>query len=228
MEIKYSKKKEEIRRDPVLEFIAKAKNYLLAKSNTIMWIVIAACIVTGGVGIYFYTTKAKIKHAQEDFGRAMIAYNSGNESQALDAFKSVYENNKNTPHATYSAYIVGSILLRKDKFDEAINWFTNAATGKKCEFVNAAAYEGIAACYDAKEMPEEALKNIKNAVSDPKYRYRYPSLYWKAAIICKNIGKIEDAKKFCKNIVADTVAQAEYYKQKAENMLAQLNAIGTN
>jgi tetratricopeptide (TPR) repeat protein len=229
LEIQYSKKKQEIRKDAFMDFLAQAKEFVEGKSNVLLGAAIVLCLLLGGLGVYHYLDKTGEAQAQEAFGKAMVAYTGNDERNAVEAFKTVADNHKNSPQAAYSAYILGNMLLRQEKYDEAITWFKAAAAGKpQTGFVAADAYEGMAACYDAKGSREEALNSLAKALADSRIRYRFPSLAWKAALISKDLGRVDDAKRFCRQIVSDTVSQAAAYKQKAENFIVELEASRSN
>jgi tetratricopeptide (TPR) repeat protein len=229
LEIKYSKKKQEIRKDPFLDFLAQAKEFVEGKSNALLAAGIVLCLVVAGIGVYHYLNKTGEAQAQEAFGKAMVAYAGGDDRNAVEAFKTVVDNHKNSPQAVYSAYILGNILLRQEKIDEAITWFKTAASANpQTGFVGADAYEGMAACYDAKGKGEEALECLKKALADPRIRYRFPSLAWKAALVSKELGRVDEAKQYCRQIVSDTVSQAAAYRQKAENFIVEIDAPRSN
>ena len=230
MEIKYSKKKQEMRKDPVYEFIMRAKDAFVAQSNFVMGATVAVVLVLGGVLIYNSVKKSGYQKAQEAFGKALIAYESGASSaggenlyKAVETFKAVVDNNKGTPQAIYSAFILGHVFLRQQRYDEAITWF-NAALSKNPHtgFVGAGAYEGLADCYEAKGNLDEALNYLKKALNDQRNRYRAPVLEWKMALISKDLRKFEDAKGMCQKLLSDTASSATGYKQKAENLLTQI------
>jgi tetratricopeptide (TPR) repeat protein len=229
LEIKYSKKKQEIRQDPVMDFLAQAKDFAIARSNTLMVAGIAVCLVVAGVLVYGYLQRNGEEKAVDAFGKAMVAYSAGDEKRAVEAFRTVVDNSKSSPQSVYSAYLLGSMLLRQEKFDEAMTWFTMAASGSsKSAFVAADAQEGLADCYEAKGNREEALKCLSKALSDTRLAYRYPAIAWKAALISKEMGRADDAKRFCGRIQSDTTAQAAEYRQKAENLVEEIAVSRSN
>jgi tetratricopeptide (TPR) repeat protein len=230
MEIKYSKKKQEMRKDPVYEFIMRAKDGFVGQSNIIMGVTVGIVLVLGGVMIYNSVKKSGNQKAQEAFGKALIAYEAGstgtngeNLYKAVEAFKAVVDNNKGAPQAIYSAYILGNVFYRQQRFDEAITWF-NAALSKNPHsgFVGAGALEGLADCYEAKGNLDEALSHLKKALDDQRLKYRAPEIEWKIALINKNLRKFEDAKGMCRKLASDTTSAAAVYKQKAENLLTEI------
>lgn len=229
MEIKYSKKKQEERQDPFLDFLAKAKEIAVAQSNVLMGAGIALCIIVAGVFVYGYVQNAGQQKVLDAFGKAMVAYSSGDERKAVEALKTVVDNSKSSPQGAYSAFLLGSMFLRQDKYDEAIGWFSIAASGSsKAGFVTADAQEGLADCYEAKGSRQEAVACLSKALSDSRLKYRYPALAWKAALISKDLGNASEAARFCKLVESDTTAGAANYRQKAENLVEEIAVSRTN
>jgi tetratricopeptide (TPR) repeat protein len=230
VEIKYSKKKQEMRKDPVLEMIMQAKDAVVAQSNTIVIVVLAVALALGGSMIFNSVKKSGLQKAQDAFGKALVLYEIGSAgadadlSKSVDAFKAVVENHKSSPQAAYSAYLLGHMFLKQQRYDEAITWFTAAASKNSgTGFVGASALEGLATCYEAKGNSEEALTCLKKALLDDQLKYRGPALAWKSALISRDLKKLDDAKSYCQKIIADTVSAAAPFKQKAENMLVELS-----
>jgi tetratricopeptide (TPR) repeat protein len=224
LEIKYSKKKQEIRQDPFMDFLAKAKEFSIARSNSLMGAGIVLCLLVAGFLVYGYLQRTGEAKAQDAFGRAMVAYAAGDERKAIEGFRTVVDNSKISPAAAYSAFLLGSMFLRQEKYDEAITWFTTAASGNaKAGFVAGDAHEGLADCYEAKGNRDEALKYLAKALEDPRLAYRFPAIEWKAALISKEVGRSGDAKRYCSRIVSDTTSQAAAFKQKAENLSREID-----
>jgi len=229
VDIKYSKKKQEMRKDPVLEFIMRAKDFVVGQSNIFMGVTVGIVLTLGGVMIYNSVKKSGNQKAQEALGKALIAYESGASAQgenlykAVESFKAVVDNSKSTPQAVYSAYILGHIFLRQQRFDEAITWFNTAVSNNShTGFVGASALEGLSACYEAKGNPDEALNYLRKALSDERLTYRASAIEWKIALISRDLRKFEDAKAECRKLLSDTVSAAAGYKQKAENLLTEI------
>ena len=123
MNIKYSKKKEELRRDPVLETIEKARRFIISQSNKLTTGLVVIVLLLAGFQISSYLQRKKLAEVQDDFGRAMLLYSAQDETNAIDAFTRVVEDYGNTPHAAYSAYMVGHMYLYQAKYDNAIDYF---------------------------------------------------------------------------------------------------------
>ncbi len=136
MNIKYNKKKEEMRKDPVMEFIDSSVNFGQKNSNAIISALVILVLIVVGVQIFSFTQKSTLAKAQDSFGKAMILYNENSESDAIDMFKFVVENYKSTPLAIYSAYMLGHINLAKEEYTEAITWFELAGKENGPKFGN--------------------------------------------------------------------------------------------
>jgi tetratricopeptide (TPR) repeat protein len=226
LEIKYSKKKQEIRKDPFLDFLSTAKEFVDKNTNTLIGAGVAFCLVLAGIWVYNFITKSNEEKAQEAFGRAMVSYNSKDEKKAIEDFKTVVDNYKNSPQASYSAFILGTIFLQGGKPDEAITWYKSAESkSTRTGFVGADALEGLASCYEAKGNREEALDCLKKAMEDGRVQFRFPALAWKATLLCKDLGRVSEAREYCRKILADTMVQAGAYRQKAENVLTELQIL---
>ncbi len=206
-----------------MDFLNDAKDFVVKNSNSFFIGAIVVCaVLLGGFGYRYFKTSSE-KKAQELFGKAMITYQTGDVNKTFEAFKAVIETHKNSVQASYSAFVLGNLLLGQNKYDEAINWFKEAQSNDpQTGFVGADALEAIAACYEAKGNKQESLEYLQKAMKDDRIRYRFPQLQWKSALIAKDLGKVEEAKKYCEQIIGDTTAQASSFKQKAENFLTEI------
>lgn len=222
--IKYSKKKEELRKDPVIETALATKAYIQENSNTILVFLAIIVFVGGGFLFYSYNTKKNRQNAQEGYGKAMIEFQNGNISDAVSSFSLVVDNYKNTPQAVYSAYILGNIHLIQGNYDEAINWFeTVASKGKDAAFIQGKAFEELAACFEEKGDLDQSLKYLERALNDKRVAFRHPPIRWKMALIYKELDRNDEAQKYCRELMSDTLAGE--YMQKAENLLLEIQSL---
>jgi len=221
LEIKLSKKKEDLRRDPLVEGLTSAKQYFQEHGNRIVTVVAVIAICVAGYFVYSYMGKTGSLKAQEDFGKAMILYNAGDFTKSIEAFNQVIENHGRYPHAAYSAYMIGQIYLVTENFDDAIKYFEKSLSSKKSlEFIPGQSLEALGICYEAKGDSEKAMEYYEKALKDGGILHRYPALRWKMAVLNKKLGNTEKVLYYCKELASDTLA-AEY-KKKAENLAAVL------
>jgi tetratricopeptide (TPR) repeat protein len=222
--IKYSHKKQEMREDPVLEFLFKAKDYFAKNANTLVGVVIVVVIVIGGTLIYTQLKKSSQEKASAAFGQAMVEYNNRAVDKAVEQFGIVADNYKNTPEGAMSAFMLGSIYFNVGRYDEAITWYETAASRKSTiNFINGEAQEGIGGCYEAKGDLPKAIEHLQLALDDKRISYRRAAITWKLALLNQKLNNGDQVKALCKKIIDDSTASD--YRQKAENLLASLDAI---
>jgi hypothetical protein len=218
LEIKYSKKKEELRHDPILETILGARSFVAENSNTILSAAIVVLLVVGGFAAYSYVKKAGQRRASEAFGKAMIALTGNNRDDAVVALSLVADKHRNSPQAAYAAFMLGSVYLDQGDYDEAVTWLDVAANHKKAGFVAGEALEALATCFEAKQDLEQAVEYLQRALKTKSVAYRYPALRWKLALLSQQMGRDDEVRRYCTEILSDTLATQ--YRQKAENLLA--------
>ena len=221
MNIKYNKKKKELRKDPVLESIGKIRDFVVKNSNTVISSILVVIFMFAGFQIYSYFKKTGMLKSQEAFGKATSLYKLQEYDKAIDAFKLVIENHGKSSHALYSCYMIGQILLSNGEYDKAISYFEKALSFKKnTAFLRGESLAGIGTSYEAKGELEKSLQYFQEALNDEKIRYRHPSIQWKMALINKKLGKKDKVVYYCNKLVSDTLITD--YKKKAENLLATM------
>jgi hypothetical protein len=221
--ITVSKKKQEMRSDPFLELIGKTQKLVQTNSVTLVGVLIGIAFVVLLYGGYRWMQDRSMANAEDAFGRAITAYASRDEAKTIEFLTIVADNHKNTPHAAYSAFMLGSILLGESKYDEAIQWLKEAATNKRSAgFVSGAANEALAAAYEGKGDLASAVSAAEQALKDPKVAYRYPALRWKLALLNNEMKRSDQALTYCRQIVSDTLAAG--YRQKALGLMAELQS----
>lgn len=226
MNIQYNKHKQELREDPVLDGLLKAKDFVKKNSNVLIGALIVIVFLVAGWVTFSYFQKNSSQKAKEAFGAAMIYYNENQIDKAIENFRITAENHRHTPQAVQSAYMIGTILYNQGKYDEASTWFESASSGNaSSEFVNGQALEGLAACYEAKGDAKASLKYLEKALNDKRNQFRHPAILWKMALL----NRTSDAaitRKICNQIMADTLANE--YRQKAENLIAEMDVSSSN
>jgi tetratricopeptide (TPR) repeat protein len=152
----------------------------------------------------------------------MIAFNAHEYDKAIELFRNVADSYRSTVQGIQGAYMLGSILYEKEKYDEAITWYTVASKGgEKADFIAGQAIEGIALCYEAKGDVKSAISYLETALKDESIKFRHSAIKWKLALLTKN-SDINRAKLLCNELVSDTLAKD--FHQKAENLIAAIEA----
>lgn len=219
MNIKHNKKKEELRKDPVMDAVAEAHNFFKHHSKHLLTFLIVIAVVSAAVLIFNNIKERKIQQAKRDFSKALILRDDQKDKEALEAFLHVFDTYKGTPQAVYSAFIIGHHYRDQEKYDEAISWFQQASKGNKdAGFISGESLEALAVCYEAKGDITKAQEYFELALKDESIPHRHAAIRWKMALINKKQGNTEKVKYYCGTLISDSTAVE--YKQKAENLLA--------
>jgi len=223
LNIKYSKQKQEMRDDPVLDLLFKAKTFFLHNVNFLTGV---AIVIAFAVGFYFFYDRmheSTLSKAEDAFGNAMIEYTNHNIEKAVEQFRIVADNHRSTPQGTMSAHMLGSIFLSMGRYDDAIKWFEVASVAKKeLGFVGGSALEGLASCYEAKGDIAKTLEYLEKALSDDRVAYRHAAIRWKMALLYRKSGNLTRALTLCKEILTDSTAVD--LQPKATNLIAAMEA----
>ncbi len=221
MDIKVSKKKEDARRDPLIETLLKLKTASSSHSRQLIVVGVVVLLAIGGAVIMTHMRRAALRRADKAFGQALIVYKSGETQAAIDELSKVATEHRGTPHGAYAAYLVGSLLLENARYEEAISSFEAASKGpEKAGFVPAAALEGLSKAYEGLGEYEKAIEYARRALEDGRLEHRAPALRWRLALLLKETRKPQRAVAYCEQLVQDSLAMG--YHQKARNLLAEL------
>ena len=212
-----------MREDPVLDFVFKAKAIIIKNLNSMIGIVLVLVFVVGFTVIYSQIRKSSMEKAEEAFGNAMIEYNNRNIEKAIEGFRMVADNHRNVPQGATSAYMLGSISLALNRYDEAIQWFNAISTkNRKIGFISGEALEGLANCYEAKGDIPKALEFLDKAVKNDQINYRHTAIRWKMALLYQKINKNDQSVSLCKEMLSDTAIGD--LRPSVENLLAAMAA----
>jgi tetratricopeptide (TPR) repeat protein len=206
--------------DPVIDSVVSAKRFFEKNGSKFLTCCIIALAVLGGALIYSNIRNTNAKEAQDLFAVGVLDYDAEQYDKALESFSSVAADRKGTSAASMSAFMIGSIYLQRNDADQAIAFFKTAINGPKAGFVRGQALEGLAAAYEEKGDPASAIAYLEKALKDKAAAHRHAAIRWKLALLNKD--NADKAISYCNAIVSDTTALA--YRQKAENLLAVLNA----
>ncbi|MCL2181851.1 MAG: tetratricopeptide repeat protein [Chitinispirillia bacterium] len=220
MDIKQKKSTVQEGANPLVDSILSMKEFFKKNGSTIVACLVAAVIIGGGYYFYNRMKENNIRKAQEIFGVAIMDYSAGNAEQALKLFGQIANDHRNTPVATMSAFMAGSICLQQKNPGQAITWFEAAVNGPAAGFVRGQALEGLAAACEENGDTAGAIRYLERALRDRDAAHRHNAIRWRLALLNKdNPGA---ASVYCKDLIADTLAAS--FHQKAENLLAAVNA----
>jgi hypothetical protein len=206
--------------DPLVDGVIMTREFFRKNGTTIASVVVAVIIIAGGAFFYNNARETRVKKAQELFGVAILDYNAGNSDMALEVFRKVANDYRQTQLGTMSAFMMGSIYLDQKNADNAATWFEVAVNGPDAGFVKGQALEGLAAAQEEKGDIPSAVRNLERALKDKNAAHRHNAIRWRLALL--NKGDADAVGRYCRELIADTLATA--FHQKAENLLASANA----
>jgi tetratricopeptide (TPR) repeat protein len=206
--------------DPLIDGVVRVRAFISKNGGIVAAFLVAVVVVVGGILVYNGLRESQIRNAQELFGVGILDYNADQFDKALESFTQAAGKYKGTPQGTMSAFMAGSIYLQQNNIDQAITWFETAAGGAESGFVKGQALEGLAAAYEEKGDNAAAIRSLERALRDKSAAHRHSAIRWKLALLNKD--NASAASRYCKDLIADTLA-AQYH-QKAENLLASVNA----
>ncbi|MDG5813572.1 tetratricopeptide repeat protein [Chitinispirillales bacterium ANBcel5] len=224
MNIKYNKKKQEMKKDPVLDWLFSAKEY--AKKNSVLLIgALLVLLFIGAVSVFSSRAReADIRQSQDLFARAVLEFNDENLDDAIVLFGDAANNFGNTPQGKMSAFMLGSIYFEQQKYLQAIEWFQLAVTNmSSAGFVGAQALVGIATSHEALGNEAEAMQYYERALRDQRISFNHASIRWKMALLSAP-SDTQRSQTLLQEIISDP--EATDYHSKAQNFLASLTKAG--
>ena len=223
MNIQYNKQKQEVKDDPVLGLFISARKYFEEQKKNLG---IGAMVIVGVVLVGFFmqsTRESSLKKANDAFGKAMVAYESGDAAATIEGFTQVTRAYKGTPFASYSAYILGSLYFSKGEYAPAIIWLQSAIASNG-GFISGEATEALATCYENQGTTDKAIQYYQKALTDTRISYRFPTIRYKLALLLSDKGQPQPAIKYLQQIISDTTLTAQEYREKSQIVLAGLTA----
>lgn len=206
--------------DPLVDGVVRVRAFISKNGRIVAASLVVAVVLVGAVLISNGLRESDIRKAQELFGVGILDYNADQFDNALVSFTKAADKYRGTPQGAMSAFMAGSVYLQQNNIDQAITWFEVAANGAENGFVKGQALEGLAAAYEEKGDNAAAIKSLERALRDKGAAHRHSAVRWKLALL--NKGNTSAISRYCKDLIADTLATQ--YHQKAENMLATIEA----
>ena len=192
--------KEELRRDPVRDFLQKSFFWLVEKKDQVILVSAILLAVLIVIGYSKSSHNRKNPDAELTYLRAVTLFASKDTTNSyLDQFRQLATKYKNTIYGKKAYYYLGVYYLDHFNNDSAKFYFEKFLKSKVDDkFLEAAAHAGLAAVYENKGLFEDAYKEYMEA-----YRLAltktYKGLYFYKAAKCKELeGDYETALKMFK------------------------------
>jgi tetratricopeptide (TPR) repeat protein len=178
--------RKELKKDQVQEALAHSAEAVLSHQKTLIYVVIAALLVGGGIfGWRFYTQRESAK-ANAAFGSAMevfqapilalgtapqpdqIAYNDPAKKfqDALKKFEDVAKDYPRTHSGELSRYYAALSLENLHQDEKAIAWLNQLQNSTNPDFAAMARFE-LAQIYDRSNHPDQAVTLYNEILNNP-------------------------------------------------------------
>lgn len=220
MNIQHNNMKDDLRRDPLVEFLVSVKGMFQKQGKRIGSVALVALVVAAGVLVYNSVRARSDAKAQQAFGAAMSQVLAQDTLAAIDKFKGVADSYRRSRYAGYAAYMLGSIYVQQGAYQQAQEWLSMASSVRSTGFIKASSNELLALAYEGTGDVAKAYDSAKKALDDKNSVHDLNDLNWKMALWAAKLQRIDAAKAHCQSILADTVASE--YQQMAENLLTEL------
>ena len=109
-------KKQELRHDPIREYIVKGVQYFNENSSTVLKVFAVIVLGIAGISYYNHTRSMMVENAANITGRAQNTFINGNLDEALVKFERVLDNYPDTPGAVQSlVYLLNDAVTNQDE-----------------------------------------------------------------------------------------------------------------
>jgi len=103
--------KDELKRDPILQKIIEAVEYIKENKQYFIQGVVVLTIVITSIGYFNSTAKANEELATSIAGKAQNSYIDNQSENSIDIFKSILENYKDTKAADHALVLILQLIL---------------------------------------------------------------------------------------------------------------------
>lgn len=221
MHITASKKKQEYKKDPLADALARIDRTI--RSHSRFFITLATVVVLVVIGFFAYQSikASTMNKAQKAFGSAMFTARTMGLDSAAVQLERVTNSYGNTPYAAYCAFLLAKKALGDGGYTEALDWLRIAEKEMPAGiFLNGAVAEGMGTCYEQLGRTDEALKAYSRARDVPTYAYRRASVEYKMALLQYTMQNYDDASRHCRAVMSDTLNTT--LRQDAKNLLVEM------
>lgn len=201
--------RKEMKEDTLVTFYYKAVSLYNQYQRQIMIGVIAVAVVIGGYYLMSYYNNIDNEEANVKLARVMKIYDAGQFQEAIDGnqaaniigLKKIVDDYGSTKNGETAKIYLANSYYNLGKFDEALEAYDSYSGDS--DLLKAAAFAGMAACYEAKKEIEKSIEYYLKASSVSAETVLNPQYMLFAGINYIKIGKNEDAKELFQTIKRD-------------------------
>lgn len=219
--------KEELERDPLVEFIGKSVTFFNANKTTVLSVGITLIVVVAVLfGYSFYSSKQEAK-AQLLLSQAENFYSEGDYTKALNGdeanftygFLEIADNYASTNSGNIAIYYAAVSSYKLGNYEDALAYIKKYKHVKGILGVGSLSFE--AALYELNENFEKAASTFEKAANWDVNNSTTPFNLFKAANAYHKAGNNEKAKQIIAKIIADYPNSPEMTdSQRLQGLLA--------
>ncbi len=189
--------KQELRKDPVLEFLTKVMNFIVREREKVLWgvvIVVAACVV----GFFLFSSKkAAPPQVKLTYYQAVSLYMAGDTINSIEFFRQLAETAPDKDEGKRALYYLGQYSLKKGDIEEAEKYFNRfLKSSPKDPLLEAGAWAALAAIEFDRGNLDKAVKLYIKARELAPFESQKAVYLYKAALAAEAKGDYKMALDF--------------------------------
>ena len=224
--------KKQIKEDKLVSLSNKALTFYENYQQKIIIAVGIIAIVIIAVLLYMNNKQKNNEEATTYLARIMPSYDMGSYQKAIDGesgtnvlgLKQIVEDYGSTQQGNYAKIYLANSYFFLGYFDEALKYYSDYSGSNP--LFEAAAYAGIAGCYESKNNFESAAENFKKAAFISEANPSNPDYLLKAGIDFLKVRNYDEAKRLLDLILTDYANSNQ--KQDADRYIAAVEVFKDN
>jgi len=159
--------------------------------------------------------------AQEVFGNAIMAHQSGDTTLALTSFQEIVDRFSGTSHAAISSFMLGSIYYEKKEYLLSEEYFTkNTSKYNSYSFLYGASLRGLGNCCIQQKDYSRAIQYLDEFAKKHSGNYLMPEVLLSLARCHVKMQNVESAREALEKLIKDFSESPQ--KSAARNLLVTL------
>jgi len=165
--------RQEIKKDPVLEWIAKAEIYLRENAKFLSYIALGVVVVAVVSVLLLRSKRTANLEAAGKLGIAEMALTRGDHENALIQLEDLIDTYKGTRSADMALLLLAQTQLDQGEYESAEGYFNDYIDARGADpLMLASAYNGLGICAEQREDMEAAADHYAKAAKEAQYKFQ--------------------------------------------------------
>ena len=211
--------RQEIKKDPVLEWIAKAENYIRENGKLLSYVALGVVVVAVVSVLLMRSKRTANLEAAGKLGIAEMALTRGDYENALIQLEDLVDTYKGTRSADIATLLLAQTHLDQGEYESAEGYFRDYIDARGADpLMLASAYNGLGICAENHDDMEGAAAYFAKAAGKATYKFQEHEYGINQARSLIKLGKIAEAESLVQHLLED---EPEYQNR---NVLERLSA----